>query len=334
MLTILDHLPPGFLDLDATRLHEILPDPALIHLPGRRPEPVFVSMLLHGNEDTGLRAMQALLREYQDRELPRALSIFTGNVSAARFGLRRLDGQPDYNRIWPGGEPGDSPEHAMMRDIVDIMRARRVFASIDIHNNTGLNPHYACVNRLDDAFLHLATLFGRTVVYFLRPTGVQSMAFAELCPSVTIECGQPGQDYGIEHAREFVEACLHLAELPAHPVAAHDIDLFHTVAIVTVPPMVSFGFGEADTELRLLGDLDYLNFRELPAGTLLGWARTGSPAGLAAHNEAGEDVSARYFIRDGGEIRTARRVMPSMLTLDTRVIRQDCLCYFMERLGT
>jgi hypothetical protein len=32
-----------------------------------------------------------------------------------------------------------------------------------------------------------------------------------------------------------------------------------------------------------------------------------------------------------GELLTRRVVMPSMLTLDERVIRQDCLCYLMER---
>ena len=55
-----------------------------------------------------------------------------------------------------------------------------MFASIDIHNNTGLNPHYGCVNRLDPPFLHLATLFSRIVVYFKRPLGVQSAAFASV----------------------------------------------------------------------------------------------------------------------------------------------------------
>ena len=64
-----------------------------------------------------------------------------------------------------------------MRAVVDIMRERGVFASIDLHNNTGSNPHYACVNRLDNRYLHLATLFARTVVYFLRPTGVQSVSY-------------------------------------------------------------------------------------------------------------------------------------------------------------
>lgn len=65
----------------------------------RLPEPLFVSMLLHGNETTGLLAVQRLLDKYRDQPLPRALSVFVGNVEAARLGLRRLEGQPDYNRI-------------------------------------------------------------------------------------------------------------------------------------------------------------------------------------------------------------------------------------------
>ena len=68
-----------------------------------------------GNEGTGWEALRALLRDYQGRELPRALTIFIGNVSAAKAGLRRLEGQPDYNRIW---EPGDTPEHAMAAEVL------------------------------------------------------------------------------------------------------------------------------------------------------------------------------------------------------------------------
>jgi hypothetical protein len=35
-----------------------------------------------------------------------------------------------------------------------------------------------------------------------------------------------------------------------------------------------------------------------------------------------------------GEIALRQRLMPAMLTRDERVIRQDCLCYLMERLKT
>lgn len=332
MLSEYESLPDGLLDLPASQLGEVLPGPALIHLDGRRQPPLFVSVLLHGNEDTGWLAVQSVLKKHMATELPRALSLFIGNIDAACSGLRRLDGQPDYNRVWPGSEDMPSAESAMMRQVVDAMRARGVFASIDIHNNTGLNPHYACVNRLDHRFLHLAMLFSRIVVYFIRPRGVQSAAFAELCPSVTVECGKPGTSGGVEHAAEFVEACLHLSEFPQHPVAPHDIDLFHTVATVKVPEQVSFGFDSPHADLDFLPELDHYNFRELERGISFGRVRQESSARLHVQNEEGEEVGNRLFDYRDGEIMLKQRLMPAMLTRDERVIRQDCLCYLMERL--
>lgn len=332
MLTQYDRLPPGLLEAHASQLGDVLPGPALIHLPGRRTPPVFVSVLLHGNEDTGWLAAQAVLKKYAQTELPRALSLFIGNVSAARSSVRRLDGQPDYNRVWPGGEEAPSDESAMMSKVVEAMRTRDVFASIDIHNNTGLNPHYACINKLEPHFLHLAMLFSRIVVYFIRPRGVQSAAFAELCPSVTVECGKPGNPDSVAHAAEFMEACLHLSEFPVHPVAPHDIDLFHTVATVKVPAHVSFGFNSAEADINFLPELDHFNFRELERGVQLGRVRPDSSARLWVVNEEGDDIGERMFDYQQGGIALKQRLMPAMLTRDERVIRQDCLCYLMERI--
>lgn len=330
MLTILDTLPPGLLSAEPTGVHEVLTGPTLIHLPGRRAPALFVSALLHGNETTGLLAIQELLRRHADAGLPRALSLFIGNVEAARYGLRRLDHQPDYNRIWTGE---GTLEHDMMRSVLEEMRERGVFASVDVHNNTGHNPHYACVNRLDHGFLQLAALFGRTVVYFIRPEGVQTSAFAQLCPAVTLECGQPGTAAGVQHAYEYLEACLNLEAVPDHPVAPHDIDLFHTVAVVKVPPDVSFGFGDTATDIQFAEDLDRLNFSELPSGTVLGRVHPDSQVRLAVTDEGGDEVSDRYFSFQDNEIRLQAPVMPSMLTLNPQIIRQDCLCYLMERLS-
>ncbi|MEJ2060654.1 MAG: M14 family metallopeptidase [Gammaproteobacteria bacterium] len=332
-LNQIQEIPDGLLEVGARELHTVLPGPTLMHLPGRREAPLFVSVLLHGNEDAGLAAIQHVLRRYTDQPLPRALSVFFGNVSAAREGLRALDGQPDYNRIWPGGDAPDSPERRMMAEVVDIMRERNIFASIDVHNNTGLNPHYACINHLDDRFMQLASLFGRTVVYFIRPRGVQSMALAELCPATTLECGKPGVAAGAEHAAEFIEACLNLAEIPDHPVAAHDIDLFHTVATVKVPEPFSFSFDHGAVDIAFDAEIDHYNFRELAVGTRFGVLRPDSQARLEARDEEGQDVTDRFFSHVDGHITLIRPSMPSMLTLDTRIVRQDCLCYLMERLS-
>ena len=330
MLKVLDHIPAGLLERDATELHHILDGPTLIHLAGRRPEPLFVSVLLHGNEVVGWEAVRRLLSSHPERQLPRALSILIGNVHAAREAKRHLPDQPDYNRIWRA--EGSLPEHGMVRQVLAEMEARRVFASIDIHNNTGFNPHYGCINRLDNHFKHLALLFSRTVVFFEQPDSVLSMAFASLCPSTTIECGRPGESHGVQHAQECIEAGLHLSSFPDHPVAHHDIDLFHTVAVVKVPEYLSISFSNENTDVCFIPDLDRLNFHELPAGALLGWSRSDDNPGLPVWNDVGVDVGDRYLTFTEGKIRTRIPVMPSMLTLDPEIVQQDCLCYLMERL--
>jgi len=332
LFTQLNFLPEGFLESSAQNLHTILPKPSLIHLSGRLQDPIFISVLLHGNETTGLKTIQKLLKKYQDKQLPRSVSLFTGNVIAAKEGIRRLEGQPDFNRVWPGTEQAASPESYMMQQVVDEMVARNLFASIDIHNNTGLNPHYACINNLDYRYLNLANLFSRLVVYFLRPKGVQSAAFAKYCPAVTLECGKPGHEYGAEHALQFLDACLHLQKIPNHEINPGDIDLFHTVAQVNIKEGIEFGFNGVAGDLNLDSKLDHMNFTEIEKGNIWGQVSDQETMPLIARNETGEDVTDLYFNNNNGKLVSTRNLMPSMLTLDGRIIEQDCLCYLMERI--
>jgi len=332
LLKQLDFLPEGLLEISSKELHTILPEPTLIHLSGKQAAPLFVSVLLHGNEPTGFMAIQLLLKKYKDKQLPRSLSLFFGNVTAASHNLRRLDNQPDYNRIWPGTESLDCAETEMAQEIVAIMKKRNVFVSVDVHNNTGLNPHYACINNLDNQFLQLASLFGRLIVYFIRPKGVQSAAFAQICPAVTLECGRPDQQHGLEHALEFLNSCLRLTELPQHQILAQDIDLFHTVAQVKIDDKVNFSFNQVDADLLLNADLERMNFTEVFPGTVLGTSKKNATTPLIAKDEYGNDVTDNFFSFQNGDLQINRLTMPSMLTLDERVIRQDCLCYLMERI--
>jgi len=329
MLQQMEKWPEGLHECEAADLFRILGGPSLIHVAGRREPALFVSVLLHGNETSGWSAVRNLMKKYRGETLPRSLSMLVGNVLAAAEGMRYLEGQADYNRVWLAGT---TVEHAMAAQALEEMRRRGVFASVDIHNNTGVNPHYACVNRLDNRFFQLAALFSRTVVYFTKPEGVQTAAFAELCPAVTLECGQPGEARGIAHAQEYIEACLHLAEIPQHPISRHDIDLYHTVAIVKVPDYASVGFGKEAADFQFNADLDRLNFTELPIGTSLGRMRDGCEARLVVADVSGREVGEAYLDYQGGEIRTKVRLMPSMLTRNLPVIRQDCLGYFMERI--
>lgn len=334
MLKQYDYIPDGLLTCEAENLHDLLGGPTLIHLQEPRQPAVFVSVLMHGNETSGWYAARELLKTIYHKKThnrPRSLSLFIANTEAAKHKVRHMPNGPDYNRVWPGSELDPSPEHDLMCLVVEEMRSRQVFASIDVHNNTGLNPHYACVNRLDARTLKLATLFSRTIVYFIRPVGVQSIAMSELCPAVTLECGKAGQGLGIEHAFSYLNACVHLNELPDIPVAPHDIDLFHTTATVKIAENLSFGYANPELDLNLFTGLEKYNFQELEAGKLFGETQNSNQEVLLVTSEKGENVFDEYFQIKSGELRTRKPVMPSMLTSNLQVIRQDCLCYLMER---
>ncbi|MEE9258754.1 MAG: M14 family metallopeptidase [Nitrospinaceae bacterium] len=336
LLNTFDTIPDGLLTVDPPDIGSVLPRPSLIHIPGRTDPPLFVATLLHANETTGLEAIQKLLSDYRDsgRELPRSLMVFIGNVSAARENLRHLSGQPDYNRIWDGhGFQGEkSPERQMVEEVTQRAKASGIFASIDIHNTSGRNPHHACVNRIDPRMIHLGSLFSRTLVYFKRPGSVQSIAFSKFCPAITLEAGKPGEDYGVRHIAEFLELCLNLKSLPDSLEHPDNLNIYHSIAQVRVPKHSTVGFedGSKNSDFRFIENLDKVNFTDLPANSLLGW-RLNPELALSVKDEEGNEVADNYFTYDNGEIRLKREIVPSMFTTNERIIYQDCLGYLMER---
>jgi hypothetical protein len=140
-----------------------------------------------------------------------------------------------------------------------------------------------------------------------------------------------GDEAGISHATEFIDACLHMSQLPEHDIRTEDLNLFHTVATVKIPQELSFGFGDTPADIRIVEDIEYFNFRELPAGTLLGYYNMDIQPHLEIMDENDAMVERQFLNYKNGEIRLISEIMPSMLTLNEQVIRQDCLCYFLER---
>ncbi len=244
-----------------------------------------------------------------------------------------MPNQRDFNRVWPGTTLDADHQTKMAQFVFDYAARRPLFASIDIHNNTGFNPHYGCVSRLEPKFLALARLFSRTVVHSERPLGVHTSAFAGLCPAVTVECGKVGEGKARDHAIELLEACLSIAELPEHAPSPQDLNLLRTCVIVRVPPTATLSFDGAPADFMFAPDLDHLNFSELAAGATFG--RVGNGAGRLelAPGEGAEAQPVGYFDYANGEIRLARSAIPAMLTTKPAAVRQDCLCYLMHRIN-
>ncbi len=330
-LHVFDSFPNELLLVEPFEVDTVLQGPSLIYVQGKTEPPLFVASLLHGDETTGIQAIQKLIRKYkkQNEKLPRSLILFLGNVQAARHQVRHLPEQPDYNRIWKDRE---TPEGQIAEKVLRTLEANKIFCGIDIHNTSGRNPHHSCISQLNAECLSLANTFSQTLVFLTRPTEILGYALGRFAPSVTIEAGQPGDLFGVQHVYDYLEKCLRLESFPKTLEDPNGFDLYQTVARIEVPPKLQIGFSreQDDLDFCFIENLDLLNFSEMPEKTLLGW-RLNKDAKLLVKDQNGNIIGDRFLDYPDGEIRLKRSIVPAMLTQNKNAIYQDCLGYIMER---
>jgi hypothetical protein len=262
------------------------------------------------------------------QDLPRSILLFIGNVRATEENRRYLPDQVDYNRCWPGTEMEPNATSQMMQRVVEIAQGLPLFAAIDIHNNTGKNPHYACITDPSMQNQNLAARFNRVGMVF-NHKGVSTMAFDGICPAITLECGLPGDPQGIEHACRFVESMLTLDELPTNQPARHALHLVESHLTLNIPEHVSFTFDPAtDADLRFENDFEDRNFTLFDSHQIFGYTRVARP--LLITDTDGHDVTDEILRVEEGKIFLNNTLMPAMITRDKLVIRQDCLCHLLQ----
>ena len=323
----LDALPEGFFEITPSKIRDLFPKPTLIHLAGTDKRVVFVSILLHGNERTGLDVMQQTLRKYAER-LPRSILLFIGNVRAAEANRRFLPDQTDYNRCWPGTELEPDLATEMMAQVTQIAQANPLFAALDIHNNTGKNPHYACITDDNPTNRSLAARFNRVAMVFNKK-GVSTMAFDGICPAMTIECGMPGDPEGIRHGCRILEDLLTLETLPDRLPDHGELHLVESHATLNIPDHVSFSFdAEADADLLFEADFEDRNFTLVDPDQIFAYTRIEKP--LKITDQEGHDITDEVMRVDEGRIYLNQTMMPAMISRNKEVVRQDCLCYLMQ----
>lgn len=316
---------PDLTGVTGRAIRSVFPRPALIKLDGRRPEPVFIAVMQHGDETVGLDVLKRLQAWMATHPLPRTLWVFVGNVEAAEAGKRRLSPETDFNRLWAGG---DTPLHAMASGIKSELKAAKPFAAIDFHNNTGANPHYTLVHGLGPEDRHLASLFSPNAILTLTPPAMMSLAMRPLCPSLTAECGQSSDPKGGEAGFDFLMAVLHLGRW--HSEEDRPLRLYEITGRVEVAPEAEIAF-ESGTEadLELPANIEKWNFFERPAGSVFArLPKGGTP--LRVIDEAERDLTEHFVSFEGDRALLKRDVTPVMLAKSVAAIRDDCLCYFME----
>lgn len=328
MLNIINEIPKALLDCELCEIATVLNGPTLIHIKGQESTPLMISTLLHGNETTSFYVLQKLLKDFIKEMPKRDVIIFVGNVEAASVGLRQIKNQKDFNRIWKKGE---SLENIMAMQIVDYVSSRAPFANIDIHNNSGNNPFYACINKIESSFLQLASLFSKKVVYFTEPSEVESMAFSQFCPSLTIEAGKSGHPDSVLEVYNFIKKVLTLDNIELD-ATSKGLSVYHTVARLKVKKESTILFHNSldSCDISFVPDIEKLNFQTVNPG--FEFAKVSDPEDIKVMDNNNNDITDIFFRVQNKSLITTQAFIPSMLTKDEEIIKTDCLGYIMEKI--
>lgn len=329
-LAILDAAPPS--DGSVEGFLRALGGPTLLRLEGHdRTRTRAVATLLHGNEPSGIRAVHAWLRA---GHVPAVNTLFfIGSPEAALappgFAHRMLPGRPDLNRCFL--PPFETPEGRMAEGLLATLRTQQVEALVDLHNNTGDNPPYAVLTRVDAARLGLASLFADVCVHSDLRLGTLIEATEGDCPGATIECGRAGDPEADAAAVRSLALFLETDQIAAQP--ERDIPILESPVRVSMRAGARIAFGEAPVpgaDLTVVGDIDRHNFDRLEPGHPVGWLADGAAWPIEARGADGKEVSRELFILRDGRLETRIEGVPVMMTTDPVVAEADCLFYMMQ----
>lgn len=312
---------------------DALGGPTMLHQRGRdRGRTRGLSVLLHGNEPSSIRALHAWLRS---GAMPAVdVVCFVGAVAAARvlpgFAQRVRPGGRDLNRCFR--PPWDGEDGAVAAETLQMLRQAGCESLLDLHNNTGHNPAYGVGTRADAARMNLTALFADRYVVYDLALGALIEATANDFPSVAIECGRAGDPAADALAREGLARYLLAERLETRQVRAARMEVFESPVRVAVRPGLRLAFGDrpaTGADLTLLADIDRHNFQPLLPGVPVGFLAPAAPWPLDARGADGEDVSRDVFEVVDGLLRTRRGVVPIMMTTDPAIAAADCLFYLV-----
>jgi succinylglutamate desuccinylase len=331
-----DGMPADFFHVSPHNIETWLKGPAIFKIRGENQSlpPLLISTLLHGNETTGFLALQQLLKKFRDDEygLLRNLIIMIGNPKASTKASRHLPTQPDYNRIWGMHQQTENltEENIMANEILDFVISEKPYAHVDIHNNTGKNPFYCVVSKLDQHFKKLAFTFGESLILITEPRGAFSVAMSDYCPAVVLECGRSGEDLGIAKVKEYLELLINTDEIDL--LKPDNQIVYKTIARIMVPADTIIDFtGTYDEEVSFsfVKEIENYNFSEIAKETILCHSNSDNhlPIVLNNHNK---DISSEHFYNDTHIIKFKKAIIPSMLSTNIQIVLDDCLGYLME----
>jgi hypothetical protein len=305
--------------------------PCLLRVRGEDPSRTrALSVLVHGNETSGARALHRWLR--RGRRPHASLLCIVGGVRAAlrepALTHRFVPGERDLNRCFR--PPFDDPPGPVAREILEALRAARPDCLVDIHNTSTPGPAFAVAPHEDPAHESLAALFCRNLVVTDISLGALMETSGDPCPAVTVECGAAADPAADAIAWQGLLRYLHETEVPGTLPAGAPIELYHHPVRLELEPGTRIAWGDAPVagaDLTVRAGLEQLNFSTAAPRTRLGWLGPRGLAPLRLRDGRGRELRGDWLQDDAGCLRAALALRLFMITASAEMALGDCLLY-------
>jgi len=305
-----------------------LEDFQLYKFPGRNPHGILVMGLLHGNETSGFYGIINTIKEWLRRGVHPWCDVYflIGNSTAARmpphFSNRINSNGLDYNRIWALTK-GDKELRGKVQNVFDFVKAKGIRFAIDLHNTSGKNPPFLFY--FNDNHTHFAKQFGQRLVFGGNYSTSSGFALERLGVSiVSLECGLTRTADAHARAQEHIQTCISYLENDGNLSVKYPQPIFlEIMAPIKFIPGIEFVFGAGPSEgVVIREDIEELNFKLLPAGSVLGYAKE-MPFQLIGMD--GESILDDWLCLEEGAVKTKQDCILMLASRDKRIVKQDCL---------
>lgn len=167
---------------------------------------------IHGDEPSGVRAIERLKRRVANGELVPEVAVLlvVANPSAVEAGTRFVE--TDLNRAFPGDEDG-LLEERLAPQVLDAIGDR---PTLSLHATKSHHEPFAFVDPDRQELYEIATSL--PIRFLIRPGDERIGALGEWANVISVEAGRQGTDAAADSAEDLVVAFLQLTGiLPGRP---------------------------------------------------------------------------------------------------------------------
>ena len=311
---------------------EFLPGPSRIKIAGVDSSRCRVLVtLLHGNEPSGMKALQTLLKERCEPAVDTYCYLIAKESASLQplFSHRQVPGKRDFNRCFL--PPYDIDDQGpVCRQLLAEIQILKPEAVVDMHNTSGEGPSFGVTTSYDAKHDEIVSMFtDRLVVTDLR-LGALMESNTEEVPVVTIECGGSFEDAADRIAVEGLRRYFTRNKLFAPDEQDYDIELFFNPVRVEMHQALSIACAEdrvENADITLAIDIEHHNFGLVTPDTLLGWLGSGAIDKLAAFDAERSNHFKQLYREHEGGLYPRRNQKLFMITSNLDIARSDCLWY-------